>query len=73
MFTTNLVYINMIASKWKKLQREFSIIHHLLILNKHDPHITLKTIEQNFGLDIITLSFHTSNVLQLLNVTFCFT
>jgi hypothetical protein len=44
-----------------------------LILNKHGFHVTLKSIEQAqaFGLDMITLPFHTSHALQPLNVT-CF-
>jgi hypothetical protein len=39
--------------------------HDLLILDGHGSHITLKTIKQvqEFGLDIVTLPFHTSHAL----------
>jgi hypothetical protein len=38
---------------------------HLLILDGHGSHVTLETIEQaqEFGLDMITLPFHTSHAL----------
>jgi hypothetical protein len=40
---------------------------HLLIMDGHGSHVTLEAIEQvqQIGLDIITLFFHTSHVLQL--------
>jgi hypothetical protein len=46
---------------------------HLVILDGHDNHVTLKTIEQaeDFGLNMITLPSHTSHALQPLDV-FCF-
>jgi hypothetical protein len=39
----------------------------LLIMDGHGSHVTLEAIEQvqQIGLDIITLCFHTSHVLQL--------
>ncbi len=42
----------------------------MLILDGHDNHVTLKTIEraQEFELDVITLPSHTSYILQPLNV-----
>jgi hypothetical protein len=45
----------------------------LLILDGHDNHVTLKTIEhaQELGLDMITLPSHTSYISQPLNVS-CF-
>jgi hypothetical protein len=45
---------------------------HLLILDGHGSHVTLKAIEQatDFGLDMITLPSHTSHALQPLNVSF---
>jgi len=47
--------------------------HHLLILDGHGSHVSLKAIEQaqQFGLDMITLLSHTSHVLQPLDVN-CF-
>jgi hypothetical protein len=44
----------------------------LLVLDGHDNHVTLKTIEhaQEFGLDMITLPSHTSYILQPLNVSY---
>ncbi len=46
---------------------------HLLILDGHNSHVTLKAIEQahEFGLDMATLPVHTSHALQLFNVS-CF-
>jgi hypothetical protein len=46
---------------------------HLLILNGHGSHVTLETIEsaKDIGLDMITLSSHTSHALQQLDVS-CF-
>jgi hypothetical protein len=46
---------------------------HLLILDGHDSHVTLKAIKhaKDIGLDMITLPFHTSHALQPLYV-FCF-
>jgi hypothetical protein len=48
-----------------------SINQHLLILDGDGCHVTIEVIEhaQPFGLDMITLPFHTSHVLQLLNVS----
>jgi hypothetical protein len=45
---------------------------YLLILNGHGSHVTFKTIRQvqTFGLDMITLSCHTSHALQPLNVNY---
>ncbi len=45
---------------------------YLLILNGHGSHVTFKIIGQvqTFGLDMITLSFHTSNALQPLDVSY---
>ncbi len=47
--------------------------HHLLIINNHGSHVILELIEQTqaFGLNMMTLSSHTSQALQPLNVT-CF-
>jgi hypothetical protein len=46
---------------------------HLLILNGHRSHVTLKAIAQahEFGLNMVTLQAHTSHVLQPLDVS-CF-
>ncbi len=46
------------------------INRHLLILDGHDNHVALETIEhaKDIGLDIFTLSFHTSHALQPLDV-----
>jgi hypothetical protein len=46
---------------------------HLLILDGHDNHVTLETIEhaKDIGLDMITLPFHTSHALQPLDIS-CF-
>jgi hypothetical protein len=46
---------------------------HLLVLDGHGNHVALKTIEhaQKFRLYMITLPFHTSHVLQPLDVS-CF-
>jgi hypothetical protein len=46
------------------------INHHLLILDRHGSHVTLEAIEQmlEFGLDMVTLPFHTSHALTPLNV-----
>jgi hypothetical protein len=46
---------------------------HLLVLDGHGSHITLERVEQaqDFGLDMIILPFHTSHVLQPLDVS-CF-
>jgi len=46
---------------------------HLLILDGHGSHVTLKALEQAmaFGLDMITLPSHTSHALQPLDVS-CF-
>jgi hypothetical protein len=51
--------------KWHLLVNQ-----HLLILDGDGCHVTIEVIEhaQPFGLDMITLSFHTSHVLQLLDV-----
>jgi hypothetical protein len=47
--------------------------HHLLILDGHGSHVTLKAIKQtmDFGLDMITLPSHTSHALQPLDIS-CF-
>jgi hypothetical protein len=44
-----------------------------LVLNGHDSHVMLKTIKptQEFGLDMVTLFFHTFHALQLLDMS-CF-
>jgi hypothetical protein len=46
---------------------------HLLVLDGHKSHVTLEALEQAmaFGLDMITLSLHTSRALQPLDVS-CF-
>jgi hypothetical protein len=46
----------MVYSRWD-LYNYF----HLLIINEHGSHVTFKSIEQAqaFGLDMITLPFHT--------------
>jgi hypothetical protein len=46
---------------------------HLLILDGHGNHVTLKAIKhaKDIGLDMITLPFHTPHALQPLYV-FCF-
>jgi len=48
------------------------INQHLLVLDGHGSHVTLETIKQaqDFGLDMITLPFHTSHVLQPLDVSY---
>jgi hypothetical protein len=45
---------------------------HILILNGHGSHVTLKGIEQaqTFGLDMVILPSHTSHALQPLNVNY---
>jgi hypothetical protein len=45
---------------------------YLLILNGHNSHVTLKAIRQaqTFGLNMITLLFHTSHALQPLDVSY---
>jgi hypothetical protein len=47
--------------------------HHLLIINNHGSHVILESIEQTqaFGLNMMTLSSHTSHALQPLDVA-CF-
>ncbi len=47
--------------------------HHLLIMDGHGSHVTIKTLGQTtkFGLDMVTLPFHISHMLQPFNVT-CF-
>jgi hypothetical protein len=47
--------------------------HHLLVLDGHGSHVTLKALEQEmaFGLYMITLPSHTSHALQPLDVL-CF-
>jgi hypothetical protein len=47
--------------------------HHLLIINNHRSHVILELIEQTqaFGLNMMTLSSHTSHALQPLDVA-CF-
>jgi hypothetical protein len=49
--------------KWFVLGGMFTTNQHLLILNDHGNHVTLKAIEQahEFGLDMITLHAHTSH------------
>jgi hypothetical protein len=46
---------------------------HLLVLNGHGSHVTLKALKQAmaFGLDMITLPSHTSHAFQPLDVS-CF-
>jgi hypothetical protein len=50
-----------------------SFTNNLLILNGHGSHVTLEAIKhaKDIGLNMITLPFHTSHVLQPLYV-FCF-
>jgi hypothetical protein len=45
---------------------------HLLALNGHGSHVSLKAIKhaQQFGLNMITLPSHTSHALQPLNVSY---
>jgi hypothetical protein len=45
---------------------------HILILDGHGSHVTLKAIEQvqTFGLDMVILPSHTSHALQPLNVNY---
>jgi hypothetical protein len=47
--------------------------HHLLVLDGHGSHVTLKALKQamTFGLNMITLPSHTSHAFQPLNVS-CF-
>jgi hypothetical protein len=49
----------------------FQFNQHLLILDGDGCHVTIEAIEhaQPFGLDMITLPFHTSHVLQPLDVS----
>jgi hypothetical protein len=51
--------------KWSILGGMFTTNWHLLILDDHGNHVTLKTIEQTheFGLDMIILLAHTSHAL----------
>jgi hypothetical protein len=51
----------------------FQSNQHILILNKHGSHVTLKTIAQahEFALDMVTLPSHTFHLLQPLDVS-CF-
>jgi hypothetical protein len=51
----------------------FHFYQHLLILDGDGCHVTIEVIKhaQPFGLDMITLPFHTSHVLQPLDVS-CF-
>jgi hypothetical protein len=46
--------------------------HHLLALDGHGSHVSLKAIEQaqQFGLDMITLPSHTSRALKPLDVNY---
>jgi len=52
--------------------RGFQYNKHLLILDKHGSHVTIKTIKQTYevGLDMITLPSHTSHALQPLDVSY---
>lgn len=61
-------FLQTVYSEW-----DFYNYFHLLTINKHGSHVTLKSIEQAqaFGLDMITLPFHTSHALQPLNLI-CF-
>ena len=45
---------------------------HLLVLDGHNSHVTLKVVKStmNYGLDIISLSSHTSHILQPLDVSY---
>jgi hypothetical protein len=51
--------------KWSILGGMFITNRHLLVLDGHGNHITLKVIEQDheFGLDMITLLAHTFHAL----------
>ncbi len=59
--------------KWSILSGIFKTNRHLLIINEHGSHITLKSLKQTqaFGLNMITLPSHTSRALQPLDVA-CF-
>jgi hypothetical protein len=71
----NLLGFYIFRGEWFKdhyIKECKAFYRYLLILNGHGSHVTFKIIGQvqTFGLDMITLSFHTSNALQPLDVSY---